>query len=46
VPQVVTLMAVQYADPKFSACPYGVSIAYAKQRVLVGLTPASTAPDR
>jgi hypothetical protein len=46
VTQVLTLMPVEYADPKFSACPYGVSIAYGKQRVLVGLTPASIAIDR
>lgn len=44
--QVVTLMPVEYSDPKFSACPYGVSIAYGKQRVVVGLMAASVAPDR
>jgi hypothetical protein len=44
--QVLTLMPVEYDDPKFSACPYGVSIAYGKQRILVGLTPATAAPQR
>jgi hypothetical protein len=44
--QSETLMPVEYAEPKFAACPYGVSIAYGKQHILVGLTPAVIASDR
>jgi hypothetical protein len=46
VPQVLTVMPVQYSDPNFAACPYGVSVAYGKQRVIMGLMPVSTAEDR
>lgn len=43
VAQVVTPTAVEYADPDFAACPYGVSISYEKQRVVMPLLPASIA---
>jgi hypothetical protein len=46
VTQVVTVMPVQYADPGFAACPYGVSVAYGKQRVIMGLMPVSTVEGR
>lgn len=46
VPQVLTLLPVSYSDPNFTSCPYGVSIAYAKQKVIVGLMPASTAVEK
>lgn len=30
--QVLTLMPVNYSDPGFTSCPYGVSITYGKQK--------------
>ncbi|PIT02730.1 hypothetical protein TSA1_19710 [Bradyrhizobium nitroreducens] len=46
VTQLLTLMPVSYSDPDFMSCPYGISIAYGKQRVIVGLVPASTAVEK
>lgn len=40
VVQVLTLTPVEYADPDFSNCPYGVSIVYDKQQIIMGLMPA------
>lgn len=39
-PQVLTLTPVVYFDPKFNECPYGVSITYEKQQIVIGLMPA------
>ncbi|MHB8267023.1 hypothetical protein [Bradyrhizobium sp.] len=46
VPQVLTPIPVHYFDPNFAACPYGVSVSYGKQRVIMGLQAASTAESR
>ncbi len=39
-PQVLTPTAVVHSDPTFSDCPYGVSISYEKQSLIVPFTPA------
>ncbi|MER8506352.1 MULTISPECIES: hypothetical protein [unclassified Mesorhizobium] len=41
VTQVLTLTPVEYADPNYQDCHYGVAVSYNKQRVVVGLIPAS-----
>jgi hypothetical protein len=46
VPQVLTLLPVSYSDPDFTSCPYGVSIAYGKQKIIVGLMPASSVVEK
>lgn len=42
VAQVVTIMPVQYSEPNFAACPYGVSVSYGNQKVIMGLIAVST----
>ncbi|TPL89741.1 hypothetical protein FJ941_02735 [Mesorhizobium sp. B2-3-13] len=42
VTQVFTLSPVQYADPNYHDCHYGVAVSYGKQRIVVGLSPAGT----
>lgn len=41
VAQVVTLTAIEYFDPSYDGCHYGVAIVYEKQKEVVGLSPAA-----
>lgn len=42
VPQVLTTIPVEYVDPDFHECPYGVSVTFDEQTEIVGFMPART----
>lgn len=43
VPQVLTPTPVVHWDAAFASCPYGVSIAYGKQRIIMPFLPGNVA---
>jgi hypothetical protein len=38
---VLTLTPIEYFDPTYDGCHYGIAIVYEKQKEVVGLTPAA-----